>query len=788
LSLTHEDSSSWNREGKLLPVGYPVFPACGRALYPRKPIDFLQIGFAGFGTTKGYWSCNGHYISRRMPVLHLASFAFDDFTLRYQAPADAPRAIGCSLVPTRCLAACVTPREHLEETAVCALPARWLPLRAWEVDPLVHVHVRPDAANGGLSQGRTLHAGPSTRDLLAIDQQFSEVGGRSTVTTRLQSARGFECLHTIEHRLGERALRVQTRITNVGTTPLPVELLTSFSLGGITPFHRADAPGQLWLHRFRSSWSAEGRHERLVLEDLQLERSWTGHSVQVERFGQIGSLPVRGFFPFAAIEDGIAGVCWGAQLAHPGSWQMEVFRRADQVSLSGGLADREFGHWWKTLQPSETLEAPEAFIAASADGFEDLCDRLTGMQRGALQAQPASEKALPIVFNEWCSTWGSPTHESVIAAAERLHGTGVRYFVIDDGWAERIGDGFQQNGDWLVNRDAFPEGFRSLNRDLRERGFIPGLWFEFEVTNEGSRAFAETTHQLQRDGHPLQVGTRRFWDFRDPWVHEFLAARVIDVLREGEFGYLKVDYNDSIGTGCDGSESPGESLRQHLAGVQEFFRRLRTALPELVIENCSSGGHRLEPSMLALTSLSSCSDAHETRAIPIIAANVHALILPAQSLVWAVLREPDNDDRLCYSLAATFLGRMCLSGDIHRLKTGQWQRIRAATDLYRALSPLIADGVFRRHGSWGNSYHHPTGWQAVVATSQDGTHAMVVWHAFENTPSFLEPLLPAGRWQIARMFQPDQPAPGLGQLGTSLQLNGVRPWTGGVVELVASPS
>jgi alpha-galactosidase len=50
-----------------------------------------------------------------------------------------------------------------------------------------------------------------------------------------------------------------------------------------------------------------------------------------------------------------------------------------------------------------------------------------------------------------------------------------------------------------------------------------------------------------------------------------------------------------------------------------------------VIENCASGGHRLEPSFMGLTSMASFSDAHETRDIPVIAANLHRLIQPRQS-------------------------------------------------------------------------------------------------------------------------------------------------------------
>jgi alpha-galactosidase len=144
----------------------------------------------------------------------------------------------------------------------------------------------------------------------------------------------------------------------------------------------------------------------------------------------------------------------------------------------------------------------------------------------------------------------------------------------------------------------------------------------------------------------VQSGPRQFWDFRDPFTFDYLTKKVIHLLRDNGFGYIKVDYNETIGIGVDGAESLGEGLRQHLEGVQEFFRMLRKEIPDLVIENCSSGGHRLEPSMMALSAMGSSSDAHETREIPIIAANLQRLILPRQSQIWAVLRKDDTAQRL----------------------------------------------------------------------------------------------------------------------------------------------
>lgn len=624
-------------------------------------------------------------------------------------------------------------------------------IAAYFADSLVQFKRLGDAYPPAFAGGLTMRHSASVETLKFKRQDIKKTPAGVRVTTRLAAPGGLRFEHLLEWNKGDMGVRICTRCLNAGKKPVTLEMLSSFSLGGITPFDAADACGRLVFHRYRTFWSAEGRLDSRPVEALHLERSWIGYSQLSERFGQVGSMPVRKFFPFSAIEDTKAGIIWAVQLAHPGSWQMELYRRGDALSLSGGLADREFGHWMKTLRPGAVFETPQAAVTVVQGDLEAACQRLTDLQKHALATQPRSERELPIIFNEWCTSWGHPTHDNLIALADSLKGTPVKYLVIDDGWAERPGDGLQRNGDWIVDRKKFPHGLAATCAAIRKRGLVPGLWFEFEVCTPGSKAFDQTAHHLARDGRPLQVGPRRFWDFRDPWVREFLHERVIRLLKENGIGYLKVDYNETIGLGCDGAESLGEGLRQHLEGVQSFFRRLRKEIPDLVIENCSSGGHRLEPSMQALCAMGSFSDAHETVEIPIIAANLHSLIRPQQSQIWAVLRSTDTPQRLSYSLAATFLGRMALSGDIYKLDQGQWSIVQTAMAFYHRVHPIIRDGFSRRFGPPQQSFRHPQGWQAVVRNK--GSEALIVAHTFSSPmprSAFLP--LPEGRWEITEQF------------------------------------
>lgn len=691
-------------------------------------------------------------------AVSLSQFQFGDMLVEYLLATES-QTIGFRLIPVCMADSLATRREFLQTPEVLLMPESSLPLRAWQIEPLVQIKLKGDPVRG-FSQGLSMRNSETLSSLRYAGQDVFKDKEKTEVVTTLRSERGYACEHHLFYQDGDGAITIQTLFRNEGKEVLSLELLASFSLSGLTPFAQDDAPNRLYLHRFRSSWSAEGRHVCQPVEELNLERSWSGHGVRAERFGQTGSMPVRGYFPFIGVEDRAEAVFWGAQLVWAGSWQMEAYRRDDQLCFSGGLADREFGHWTKNIAPGEAFASPIAYVSTVKGDLDDLCQRLTAMQNAAVEQAPESEQSLPVLANEWCTTWGNPTHERMVEIAKRLKSSGAKYFVIDAGWYRDEGGGWEfSQGEWAPNRNLFPQGLAATAAAIREQGLIAGIWFEFEVVGSQSSLFSTMTgHFLKLDGLPVTAGQRRFWDFRDPWVREYLREKVIFQLRDAGFGYIKVDYNETIGIGVDGAESVGEGLRQHILAVQEFFGEMRQELPDLVIEVCASGGHRLEPSMLALASMGSFSDAHESLEIPIIAANLQRLILPRQSQIWAVLHAKDTFQRLTYSLTAGFLGRLCLSGEIDCLNAEQWAVVQEATKYYELVAPIIKQGRSRIYQQIDAAWRHPRGAQAVVRLSENGDQALVVIHTFAAPfPMEINISLPDGNWQIASGF-PGVPA------------------------------
>ena len=601
-------------------------------------------------------------------------------------------------------------------------------------DSMIQVKFIDDAHWIEFSQGLTMRNSVSVHNICITNQILEEENENiSKIITFLSDRRGNEYIHTLKYFKNCNACEIFIEYINNSSELKVLELFSSFSVSGIKVMTKNEfSTNGLILHRLRSYWSTEGRCESAPFESYGLEQSWGEQGARCERFGQIGSMPVRKFFPFVAIEDKNNNVVWAAQIFAPSTWQMEVYTISRCASLSGGLGDKEFGHWQKNILPGEKFSSLSAYVTVCMGNIDDACNNLVSIQEEKLTNLPKSEEHLPIIFNEYCTSWGNPSQENVIKIVDFIKDIGVDYFVIDAGWYSVDGKGWLNTiGDWIPNEKLFPKSIKYLADYIRNKGMVPGIWFELEVCACDSEIYKNLDMLLKCDGIPINAKRRRFLDLRMQNVKDYLRKKVMNFIKDKSFGYIKIDYNDSIGIGCDGAESYGEALRQIEEESINIFNKLKREIPELIIENCSSGGHRLEPYRMSKSSMASFSDAHECIEIPIIAANVSRVIPARQNQIWATLRKNDTLDRIVYSIVATFFGRLCLSGDITELNGEQLDKVRDGIRFYKSISHIIKNGRFFKLTDDVKYYRRPTGYQAVKRITKEKDEFILIFHTFK---------------------------------------------------------
>ena len=661
-----------------------------------------------------------------------SSFSVGDIQIRYLI--DEEKRVGLSIVPAK-----LADKVVIDD--------------ARRIDSIAQVKLAGDAHSTGYSNGVTLRNSATVRHNLKLKEQRSEQdGSQLRIITTLCDERGMEVTHVL---CGDErnVLTCEVTVKNGTGNPVLLELLESFNISDLTPFEATDGQGKLSIYRMRAQWQGEGMLEKTTPEQMMMIPSPKRFPALSQRFGQIGTKPVKEFAPFVAIRDDERNVIWGGMLSIGSSWQMEIYRRDNGLVIGGGIADADYGAWAKELQPGESFTAPKAFMSVCEGDVDDLSDRFMQYYDSELTDLPECEESLPIQYNEYRASLANPTSETVMRQAKVLTGRGIDYFVIDAGWFKgNEGKWYEYFGDWDINEARFPEGLHTVVKQLNDLGFRAGVWFEPEACGEKSKAYFDQEHLLRRYGAVLTSGRRRFWNFSDPWVKAYLKNRVIDMLKENGFGYVKLDCNETIGRGCDGSESFGEGVRKYSLEVEEFYKEISREIPGIVIENCSAGSARTINSFTKISSVTSFSDSFEQPNNPIIAANMQRLMPARQNLVWCIIEKDYTEKHARYFMCSSTLGRMCLSGNIAVLTEEQNALLDEFIAYYKKCAPIIKKGHSKIYLHMGDNIVNPEGWQAVVRRGDNGEVLVTVHTFLDPHPDTLEIPLPASGYAVKDSF------------------------------------
>jgi alpha-galactosidase len=117
---------------------------------------------------------------------------------------------------------------------------------------------------------------------------------------------------------------------------------------------------------------------------------------------------------------------------------------------------------------------------------------------------------------------------------------------------------------------------------------------------------------------------------------------------------------------------------------------LRDRHPHLVLENCGSGGLRMDYAQLAVAQLQSTSDQQDPLRYPPIAAAAATAATPEQAAVWAYPQPDRSLDEIAFTLTGALLGRVHLSGFLNLMSDEQFALVRSAISVYKDIRPEIS--------------------------------------------------------------------------------------------------
>ena len=194
---------------------------------------------------------------------------------------------------------------------------------------------------------------------------------------------------------------------------------------------------------------------------------------------------------------------------------------------------------------------------------------------------------------------------------ERLAALGVLedldYAWYDAAWYDTSGTGDwrQSVGDWKVDPAKYPEGLGAVSDYLETNGVEMLLWYEPERVPMKSELYKS----ISAAGHtswliePTNGSSDCLWNMGDKEALAYMIDYIASSLEANGVAYYRQDFNIDPKTYWERADRELENGRtgfaenKYVTGEYAFLDALRARIPGLLIDNCASGGRRIDLEM-----------------------------------------------------------------------------------------------------------------------------------------------------------------------------------------------
>ncbi|MBR5152895.1 MAG: alpha-galactosidase [Clostridia bacterium] len=526
---------------------------------------------------------------------------------------------------------------------------------------------------------------------------------------------------------GISAVRCWSVVTNCSSASIGLEYVSSFAYTGL----EEENPTVYIPH---NAWDREVDWRMYAPEELGLFRTPRFSHKRI-MISNTGTWATKEYLPMGAYCVKDHALLW--QIENNGSWQWEISDIADMMYLKLSGPTEQENQWYKELMPGESFESVKACITVG-DTFTSALKEMTLYRREIIEDNDANRK-LPVIFNDYMNClMADPTTEKMIPVIDRAAEAGADYYCMDAGWYAD-GTWWETVGEWMPCAWRFPGGIKEVFDYIKAKGMVPGIWLEIEVMGINCPILDQFDDAcfFMRHGKKVIDHGRYQLDFRNQKVRDFATGVVDRLVSEYGVGYFKIDYNIESGAGTEvDADSFGDGLLEHNRAYLSWIDEIKEKYPELILENCGSGGLRMEYALLSKHHIQSTSDQEDYRYTAYVASASGTAVLPEQGAVWAYPKKGEERDAVIFNMVNPMLQRIHLSGTIHEMDDRSFELVKEGVTCYKAIRNLIPDAI--PYYPMGIP-QHGDGWLCSGLKNEDSIR-LAVWRMDSGEESITIPL------------------------------------------------
>ena len=296
----------------------------------------------------------------------------------------------------------------------------------------------------------------------------------------------------------------------------------------------------------------------------------------------------------------------GAALCWNGNFELRLNTTDNRQHHFYAGIDPTAGHY--VLEPKQTFETPHLALTYSNEGMSGVSRNFHRWARTCGMFHRGMNMG-DILLNSWEGLYFDINEERMVQMMDDIAKFGGELFVMDDGW---FGDKYPRKddttslGDWVVDRQKLPNGLGALCSAAKAKGIKFGIWIEPEMANTKSELYEKHPDWvLQTKGRQLKQGrggTQVVLDLTNPRVQDFVFGVVDNLLTENpDIAYIKWDANCAIqnyGSLYLPANKQSNLYVDYQLGLLKVLKRVRQKYPQVVIQDCASGGGRANYGLL----------------------------------------------------------------------------------------------------------------------------------------------------------------------------------------------
>jgi alpha-galactosidase len=410
----------------------------------------------------------------------------------------------------------------------------------------------------------------------------------------IDSVRKIKIIHTLHLDETSDVLSASTEVVNLSNAPLNINWCAAPTIP--LPDHLTK------IMSFEGRWSNEFQRKSMDL--------FLGSFVRENRKGKTSHDNFPGIVMHTPYTNEQSGECYGFHLGWSGNNKIRAellpegrsYVQCGELLLPGEVE----------LLPQQSYVSPVLYTSYSGNGFSGLSSGFHHYVRTKLLSAELKRKARPVHYNTWEGIYFDHDVDVLKQLAEKASALGAERFVLDDGWFKgRKGDNAGL-GDWVVDKEVYPDGLQPLIDKVNDCGMEFGLWFEPEMVNPDSDLYrAHPDWILATEGNEhLPFRNQLVLDLTRQEVVDHLFNAIDDMLSEyPQIKYIKWDMNRDINHAGNAIGKP--AIHQQTHALYQLIDRLRTQHPSVEIESCASGGSRVDYGVLAHTDRVWTSDSND---------------------------------------------------------------------------------------------------------------------------------------------------------------------------------